>query len=292
MKYAFILILIFSFSFSFSQYRKSKTKRSWSAGTLFFYWGYNRSFYTKSNINFNGAGYNFTLNGAKAVDRPSKEIDTYFSINKFTVPQFNFRIGYNIKNNWAISIGYDHMKYVLVDNEPYTLSGYIKPGVDNVTNWSGNYNNEPVITKEETFHYENSNGLNYIRFEVSRIDQWFRSQGGEFAFSSSFGLSTGGILSFNDFTFAGQKDVQTVSMSGLGLSLHTGARFEFWKHFFMQVNGAAGFMNQMNVDTRPNDYNSFAKQKFGYSALEVVAGGLFYFKPKKGGCDSCPQWGK
>jgi hypothetical protein len=60
----------------------------------------------------------------------------------------------------------------------------------------------------------------------------------------------------------------------------------------MQVNGAAGFMNQMNVDTRPNDYNSFAKQKFGYSALEVVAGGLFYFKPKKGGCDSCPQWGK
>ena len=213
MKKLFIIFIIFSTGICFSQYyRKSKTKRSWSAGTLFFYWGYNRSFYTKSNINFIGTGYDFTLNGAKAVDRPSKKIGTYFSPNELTVPQFNLRIGYNIKNNWAISIGYDHMKYVLVENQPYSLSGYIKPGIDNVTNWSGNLNNEPVITEQETFHYENTNGMNYIRLEVSRIDQWFRSQGGEFAISSSFGLSSGGILSFNDFTFAGKKDAQTVSM--------------------------------------------------------------------------------
>jgi hypothetical protein len=231
------------------------------------------------------------LNGAKGVDRPTKDIGTYFSIKELTVPQFNFRLGYNIKNNWAISIGYDHMKYVLVDNQPYTLSGNINSGVDVVTNWSGNYNNEPVVTQEETFHYENTNGMNYIRFEVARIDQWFRSQGGEFAFSSSFGLSSGGILSFNDFTFAGRKDVQTVSMSGMGISAHAGARFEFWKHFFVQMNGAAGFLNQINVDTRPNDYTSNANQKLGFSAVEIVAGGLFYFKPKKG-CDSCPQWGK
>ena len=291
MKQILISLFILSASICYSQYRTAKAKKSWSAGTLFFYWGYNRSFYTKSNINFNGPGYNFTLNGAMAEDRPSKEIKTYLSIQEITVPQFNLRLGYMIKNHWAISIGHDHMKYLLVDNQPYTLSGYIKPGVDVVTNWSGNYDKEPVITQQETFHYENTNGLNYIRFEVSRIDQWFRTEGGQFAFSSSFGLSTGAILSFNDFTFAGKKDVQTVSMSGFGLSAHAGARLEFWKHFFLQVNGAGGFMNQVHVDTRLNDYNSFAKQKFGYSAMEVVAGGLFYFKPKKG-CDSCPQWGK
>jgi hypothetical protein len=289
-KYSLIVFLLISF-ISFSQYRKAKTKRSWSAGTLFFYWGYNRSFYTKSTIYFNGPGYEFSLNGAKAVDRPSKQLSTYFSPKELTVPQFNFRLGYNIKNNWAISIGYDHLKYVLVDNQPYTLSGNISSGIDNVTNWSGSYNNEPVVTQEETFHYENTNGMNYIRFEVSRIDQWFRSNGGQFAFSTSLGLSSGGILSINDFTFAGQKDVKTVSMSGLGLSAHFGARFEFWKHFFVQVNNAGGFINQVNVDTRPDDYSSFAKQKFGYYSAEIVAGGLFYFKPKNG-CDSCPQWGK
>lgn len=291
MRNTLIFILLVSSSFSFSQYRRAKVKRSWSAGTMFVYWGYNRSFYTKSNINFSGPGYDFTLNGAKAVDRPSSDLKTYLSPNTITVPQFNLRVGYNIKNNWAISLGYDHMKYVLLDNQPYTLSGYIKPGVDNVTNWSGNYNNEPVVTQSEYFHYENTNGLNYIRAEITRIDQLYRSEGGVFAFSTLEGISTGGILSFNDFTFAGQKDVKTISMSGFGLSAHVGARFEFWKHFFVQANGAGGFMNQANVDTRPDDYNSFAKQKFGYAAIEIVAGALFYFKPKNG-CDSCPQWGK
>ena len=98
-------------------------------------------------------------------------------------------------------------------------------------------------------------------------------------------------IAFYDKLGKDKKDVQTVSMSGMGISAHAGARFEFWKHFFIQLNGAAGFLNQMNVDTRPNDYTSNANQKLGYSSAEIVAGGLFYFKPKKG-CDSCPQWGK
>ena len=62
------------------------------------------------------------------------------------------------------------------DNVPYQLSGTINPGVDLETNWSGTYINEPVITQEASFHYENSNGLNYIRAEVSRVDQWYRQR--------------------------------------------------------------------------------------------------------------------
>jgi hypothetical protein len=292
MKYVFLFLTLLFFNSGFSQYyKKTKTKRSWSAGTLFFYCGLNRSYYTGGNINFVGPGYDFTLNGIKAVDRPTKELKSYFSIHDFTKHQLNFRIGYNIKNNWAISVGYDHFKYVLVDNTQYSLSGYVKPGVDEVTNWSGTYNNEPVETKEETFHYENTNGLNYIRIELSRVDKWFSSKQGNFAISTLPGISCGGILSINDFTFAGRKDMETISMSGFGLSAHLGTRFEFFRHFFIQANASGGFMNQMRVDTRPNDYNSFAKQKFGFGAFEVVAGGLFYFKPKKG-CDSCPQWSK
>ncbi len=289
-KLLFLTFVVACFA-THAQYRRAKPKKSWTSGTMFAYWGYNRSVYTKSNINFIGAGYDFTLNGAKAVDRPTTDIKTYFNVKEITVPQFNFRIGYNFKNNWAISIGYDHMKYVLVDSKPYTLSGHINYGIDNVTHWSGDYTNEPVVTNQETFHYENTNGLNYIRAEISRIDQWLRTEGGNFAISSSFGVSTGGILSFNDFTFAGRKDTQTVSMSGFGLSAHAGARFEFYKHFFLQFNAAAGFMYQVHVDTRPNDYDSYAKQKFGYSASELVVGALFYFRPKNG-CDSCPHWGK
>jgi hypothetical protein len=78
-------------------------------------------------------------------------------------------------------------------------------------------------------------------------------------------------------------------MSGLGISGHLGGRFEFFKNFFVQMNAATGFMMQSRVKTRPNDYDSYARQRFGYAAGELVIGGLFYIRPKND-CNSCPNW--
>ena len=58
---------------------KKKAKNSMAEGTAFVSWGYNRSAYTRSNINFVGTGYNFTLKGVKAVDRPSTKLSEYVS---------------------------------------------------------------------------------------------------------------------------------------------------------------------------------------------------------------------
>lgn len=287
----FILISFFSLSLNaqYKGYKKPKAKKSNASGTLDVAWGYNLSSYTKSTIQFVGAGYDFKIAGVKAVDRPSKDIKTYFNPREFTVPQFNFRIGYNFQNNWNVSIGYDHMKYVMVHNIPYLLTGRINPGVDNVTNWSGTYAGDSIITNEQTFHYENTNGLNYIRLEFAKLKLWHKTRNGNFAFTSILGGSVGGILSFNDFTFAGRKDVATVSMSGLGVSAHLGGRFEFFQHFFVQMNAASGFMMQSKVRTRPNDYDAYARQRFGYAAGEVLIGGLFYIRSKND-CNSCPHW--
>jgi hypothetical protein len=293
MKRYFLLLVTLSVLFSgFSQRRnKPKPKKSFNAGAIFLQWGYNRDFYTKSDINFTGSGYDFTLQGCQAEDRPEEfSFDNYFNIKNLTIPQFNVRIGYMIKRNWAISIGYDHLKYILKDNIPYQLSGTINPGVDLETNWSGTYINEPVITQEETFHYENSNGLNYIRAEVSRVDQWYRERNSAwFAFSTLFGVGAGAILSINDFTFAGRKSMFTPSLSGMALSLHADIRFEFFRHFYIQPGVGSGLMLQNNVKTRPEDYNSKASHQFGYLEAHVLVGWLFYLKPINA-CDACPQW--
>ena len=47
-------------------------KVSFAKGTLYGYWGYNRSGYTKSNMRFVGSGYDFTMKGAVAHDNPSE----------------------------------------------------------------------------------------------------------------------------------------------------------------------------------------------------------------------------
>ena len=146
------------------------------------------------------------------------------------------------------------------------------------------------MTEEATFHYENTNGLNYIRAEITRIDQWYRERNSAwFGVSSLFGFGAGTILSFNDFTFAGQKTVQTTSLSGLAASVHVDLRLEFFKHFYIQPGASAGYLLQNNVKTRPGDYNAIASHKFGYLEYHVVAGWIFYLRPVNT-CDACPHW--
>lgn len=286
----FLAVLIVSLPFaSDAQHKRMKKKVSYDAGTLFGYWGYNRSAYTKSNIRFAGPGYDFTLANAVAHDNPSPfDASVYFNPSKITIPQFNARIGYYFRDHWAISFGYDHMKYILADKNEVLLSGTINDGIDTV--WSGTYNSEPIVTDRNHIHYENSDGLNYLRFELTRTDQWLTLGSlDQFAISTNIGVSAGGLLSFNDFTFAQRKDVRTISMSGYGLSVHVGPRFEFFRHVFIQPNFGAGFMHQVKVHTRPNDPSSFARQMYGYMEFDTVIGFFAYLRPRNG-CDSCPVW--
>lgn len=287
-----VVLILFSFLLvapSFGQ--KKKSKNSYARGTLFGYWGYNRSFYSKSTMRFVGNGYDFEMKGVKAYDNPSSDISTYYNPNTITVPQFNGRIGYYFRDHWALSFGYDHMKYIFADGNQVKLSGTIDPGVDLATNLSGTYENEDFVTDRNTFHYENSNGLNYLRFELTRTDQWYATKSKWFAFSTNLGIGVGGLLSYNDFNFAGRKDMVTISMSGYAASAHVGARFEFFKHVFLQANLSGGMMHQVKVKTRPSSYDpsAYARQFYGYGELDVVIGFLIYIRPTND-CNSCPHW--
>lgn len=286
-----VIASLFLLPLSGAAQSRKKQKVSHAKGTLFGYWGYNRSGYTKSDLRFQGPGYDFTLSGAVAHDNPSTvTADAYLNPRNITVPQFNARIGYYFAHHWAFSMGYDHMKYIFKDGNEVLLSGTIAPGVDPETNWSGIYNAQPVTTNREQFHYENSNGLNYLRLELTRTDLLYAAGSkDQFGISSNLGVSAGSLLSFNDFTFAGQKNTATVSMSGYGLSAHAGLRFEFFKHVFLGTNISGGFHHQLKVRTRQNDPTSFARQKYGYYEYNAVIGFLFYIRPTNA-CDSCPVW--
>lgn len=283
------IVALFSFSLSVNaQVKKQRpTKNSIGKGALFLYWGYNKSVYSKSKMNFVGPGYDFTLSGVKASDRPSMNLKTYFDPKTFSVPQFNIRAGYFFSDNWAINIGYDHMKYVVDEQENALLSGHINPGVD--AEWSGDYTNEKVTLNSDHFHYENTNGHNYIHAEIMYGIYLYRTPNKQFAISTLFGAGFGGILSFNDLTFAGKKDMVTISMSGYGLNAQVGVRFEFFNHFFIQSEFSGGLMHQVKVNNRPNMPEAYTRHAFGYGMFQTNIGGIVYIRSKNG-CDTCPKW--
>lgn len=275
-----------------AQKSKGKPKLSHGQGTLYGYWGNNRSTYTRSNIHFEGAGYDFNLKGARATDKKTPfDPSIYFNPAKLTLPQYNVRVGYYIRKGYALAIGFDHMKYALTDKNEVLLSGTINPGIDTVNNWSGTYTSNPIVTDRNTFNYGQTKGLNYLKIEYIKTDRWFEA--GEhnwFVLSTNIGLGVGGILSTTDFTFAGKSNTSSSSyLSGFALSAQVGVRLEFFKHLFIQSSFSGGYMQQVHVPTRNNEPNAIAKQKFGFTSFENALGFFLYIRPTND-CNSCPHW--
>ncbi len=269
-------------------YKRPKPKNSFAQGTLDFSWGYNRSAYTNSTIHFVGNQYDFKLHGVSAHDNQRPFSWKYFSPTRLTVPQYNIRLGYNFKNFWNLSFGFDHMKYVIRDGQSVRISGFVQPGAD--PQWSGYFSDGQERTlNAQHFQYQNTDGLNYVRVQLSRnLAPFPKFRDGNFAINWLYGLSAGALVSFTDFTFQGYRTERVGSMSGYGLSLHSGLRFIFFKNFFLQGNLAGGFMHQLQAKTR-TELGNTASHVFLYGAAEAHLGFLWYLRPTND-CNSCPKW--
>ena len=145
--FLFVFMGITTFAQSSTEPQSSWGGVSERKGQNYFYWGYNRGFYSRSDINFKGADYNFTLYDVKAKDRQSKlGADPYLHINQLTIPQYDYRLGYCFNDKYSLSIGFDHMKYVVNDFQTTHISGTISgqvssPAIPVNPAYVGNFSN-------------------------------------------------------------------------------------------------------------------------------------------------------
>ena len=164
----FVLFTIAQFTFAQDTLKKVKYTAH-NKGKFYIYWGGNRESYSKSDIHFKGDDYDFTLYDVTAHDKPVGWHINYINPTKMTIPQTNFRMGYFFNDHYNISIGLDHMKYVMVDIQGVTIDGYIDLQ-DPSTQFNGVYNNAPLIIDEDFLQFEHTDGLNYVNLEISRVD--------------------------------------------------------------------------------------------------------------------------
>lgn len=279
------LLVVFQPIFGQQQYSYKK-KQSTQKGAIYFFWGYNRSVYSKSNITFKGPGYDFTVIDATAHDNPSRDIKTYVNPSTLSVPQFNIRLGYYFKEKFDFSFGYDHMKYVMTDNQTALLNGTIDATAN--TQLAGIYNNTPAKLTPNSIHYENSNGLNYVSAQVQKTNFFYRSKDRKHYLQYRYGLGVGGVVTQTDFVWNGASNSTDLKFSGFGGSVHAGLRADFFNRFFVQTNWSVGYINLPNLQTIKLTENR-AKQQFVYGDMQIVAG-FFLYKRVKNGCNSCPDW--
>ena len=80
------------------------------------------------------------------------------------VPQFNTRIGYNISEHFSISLGDDHMKYLMTQNQTVKINGEI--AVTNYTKYNSKYDYANIALAEDFLMLQHCDGLNYLNAEL------------------------------------------------------------------------------------------------------------------------------
>jgi hypothetical protein len=277
---------------SFGQNYSYKKKFGTQKNAMYFYWGYNRAAFTRSDIHFVGEDYDFTIIKAAAKDRPASEFKTYVTPSTLTVPQFNVRVGWYYKHRWDWSIGYDHMKYVMRDWQQVYINGYIDPNSNSELN--GEFTNEDgkLFIDPDFIHYENTNGLNYISVQLNNTAPMYKTNDRKFAVQRRVGGGIGPVITQTDFVWDSEQYHSGMKLGGWGISAHMGVRFDFFNRFFIENTFSGGFIHLprnatiVRGNTRDNDY---ANHKFVYGQWQITAGVLWYLR-NKNGCGTCPDW--
>ncbi len=253
---------------------KFKTQKK---GKFYFYWGWNKAQYSYSDIRFKGDNYNFTLFDVAAQDRQTGwDPSVYLNPGNMTIPQTVARVGYYFHDNWNLSLGVDHMKYVMVRNQLATIDGYIDLQ-NSFTQFNGIYDNEQLMISEDFLQFEHTDGLNYINIEISRVDnlgEFFKWDSKKVQLNILESIGAGVLYPKTNSTLLSKERYDDFHFSGFGVSLKGGINLTLFDHFFIQAEIKSGYINMSDIRTTTSNADS-ASQDFLFFQRNISFGYIF-----------------
>lgn len=279
-KFFKIFLLFFVGSFVFGQNSNDENTEIGSKkpfgkkGTMFVFWGWNRAAFSKSDIHFKGNGYDFVLHNVVAHDRPSDLSWDYINPKEVSIPQFNFRYGYFIKDNLAIVVAQDHMKYVMDQNQTVDITGNISDPVyaNMVQNGKINLADEKFLT------FEHTDGLNYVNFGLEKYKNLYTKEKVEILWAYGGGL--GVMVPKSNVKLFGNERSDRFHVAGFGADVRTNINFIFWKRLMARVEAKFGYINMPDVKTTLNNKPDKASHDFVFGQINFGVGYVFNIKNK------------
>ena len=168
-----------------------------------------------------------------------------------------------------MSIGSDHMKYVLDQNQIVTISGYIQSYSNQ---YNGNYQNDSIILAPDFLSLEHTDGLNYINLEARRHNNLKSLKNISFSIINGFGF--GALIPRTDVTLLNNERYDKFHLSGYGLGGVLGLQINLGRHIFILSEAKGGFINMPDIRTTKN-VSDKANQNFFFVQSNLVFGFRF-----------------
>jgi hypothetical protein len=217
-------------------------------GTIYFAWGYNRDWFSKSDIHFKNKGswdtnkgeyqsYDFTIYDAKAHDRSQLK---YIFKTDLTIPQYNYRLGYyfNNKKDLGIEINFDHVKYIMTDYQTLHVKGWV----------NGTYIDQDTLIDPDNFvHFEHSDGANFLFLNFIKRQRLLVSHNKKHWLSAIGKIGAGVVIPRTDVELWGERINNCFHVAGYGFGLDGGLRYDFFRRFFLEYTLKVSYTNFVNA---------------------------------------------
>jgi len=208
-------------------------------GTIYFSWGYNRDWYSTSTIRFQNTktdNYDFTFIDARAHDRPS--MSEWWHLNRLTIPQYDMTGGFmfNDKYDLGIEVSWNHLKYVVTDNQVMHVRGQIR----------GEYIDKDTLVTPNFVHLQHTNGNNYLMVNLVKRQKIWTSR--YFGLSAIAKLGAGPLISYTISTVLGNFDSGRFHYHGWVAGTSLGLRFDVYKYLFFQSDMQGAYVDYTNTE--------------------------------------------
>ncbi len=234
-------------------------------GSFYFLWTYNRDWYSSSDIHFSNhttANYDFTFYNAGAHDKP--DMEKWWYPDRLTIPQYDLYLGYmfNDKRDLGIEMGWNHLKYVVTDNQVMHMRGEI----------NGVFYDKDTLVTPNFVHLQHTNGNNYLIFSLVKRKLLWQNKNFELSAIGKVGL--GPMISYTISTIMGNQDNGYFHYHGMVYATSLGVRFTLLKRFFIQSDMQGAYADYTNTKLGA-DHQGLSTQHF--TSLQWTWGGGFLF---------------
>lgn len=268
----FVVALAFLFPLLAIAQQGEKKEKKERKGEFYFSWGYNKEWYTRSNVTIDQPelGNKFTMRNVRAHDHPGWD-EGLFS-KAISIPQYNYRIGwfFNRKKGWGVEINFDHTKYIIADGQYVHVTGTMnnKPVDDRVTFKE----NQNAHAGDSSSYYFLNNGANFLLFNIVKRWHLYSNKKETVVIDGLTKAGIGPVIPHVENKFFDQPGNDPhFQLGGWNVGLEGAVRATFFKYVYLEYANKLDYARYSGLKI----YKGKAKQAFGTYEMILNLGVTF-----------------
>lgn len=216
---------------------------------FYFSWGYNKDWYSKSNIYIKqpGLGNDYMLKKVNGHDNIGW--DHVFQ-HDITIPQYNGRVGwfFNKRSDLGFEINFDHTKYQLTEGQ----------SVHQVGTFNGAPIDRNFIVNDTNFFWKLNNGANFLEFNLMKRYRNFSYFNNNFQFFTIFKGGAGPVIPHVQNQIFGMHGPTSFQIGGWNAGVEAAFRLVFFKYAYIEFAQKGVYARYFGLGV----YEGKAKQRF------------------------------